>query len=355
MRKKRFLFVDLLRFVAIFLMFWDHGLKLFYNFATRTCWQEFFTRLFTELLVVTSLSSALFLFLVGFSLVISFQKHKDKKRKTWIKKKTKRGIILILLSYLLFFFKYGLTRKEALATSGILQLIGLFLIFGSWLFMISRKVRVILAILLNYLGLIIDFALRAKEIQIPLLNVYIFPFLPHGLYGLTGLLVAEGFFYWQEKETRKKYLKKLLWGSLIGLVVFVSAAELNPLLPFKLRHLTGGFWQPSIILVLYNSLIITAALALLAIFEEKLRKSLFLQKIGLFGQEALGIYFFQILLGYGVSQYLLKEARFAFWAPLLAVAVFCLLGWTIIKLQVKKTTFRSLGGIPRQEQCPTCS
>ena len=72
MTKKRLLFVDLLRFGAIFLMFWDRGIKLFFNFKGQWQW------LAEGILEITSLSSALFLFLVGFSLVLSYQRRQGK-------------------------------------------------------------------------------------------------------------------------------------------------------------------------------------------------------------------------------------------------------------------------------------
>ena len=67
MKQKRLVFVDLLRFLAIFLMFWDHALKLFYNFDQSAPSGQFFYDLAINILYLTALSSALFIFLVGFS------------------------------------------------------------------------------------------------------------------------------------------------------------------------------------------------------------------------------------------------------------------------------------------------
>jgi hypothetical protein len=289
-------------------------------------------------LEITSLSSALFLFLVGFCLVLSFEKN-QKSKAAWIWRKWRRGIWLIFLSYLLFFFKFNLEKLEAIANTGILQLIGLSLIIGSLFFLAQRKIRFFLILFSNYFLLLIDLALRTKEIQIPFLNVYFFPFLPNFSYVLSGILIAEGFFAWREKNMREKYLRNLFFGSLIFIVVLIGVANFDPFLIFRLRFLSGSTWQPLIILVIFNTLLIVASLSSLALGESKLAKIRLIRRTGLFGQEALNIYFFHILLGWGVSRYLLKGTLFGLWASLAAVIAFLLLGWGWIKLRKAKENY----------------
>jgi hypothetical protein len=330
--KKRLLGIDFIRFGAIFLMFWDHGLKLFYDFKTDSAWQNFLTNFSERVIEITSLSSALFLFLVGFCLVISFNRTKEKKT-IWIFKKWQKGFGLIFLSYFLFFFKFGGEKMEAIFTSGILQLIGLGRILGSFLFLVRKKIRIVFVATLSYLALVFDLTLRLKNLEIPLLNIHIFPLLPNIFYLFSGLLVAEGWFFWQEEKPRKKYLKKLLFGSLAGAMILILVGNGNPFEIWRSRFYTAGFWHPSAILVVFNTFLAILLLAALALVEEKIAKINLIKKAGLFGQEALSIYFFHILLGWGVSKYLLNSTKFGFWASLLAVIVFCSLGWIWIKLK----------------------
>ena len=185
----------------------------------------------------------------------------------------------------------------------------------------------------------LDLALRTKEIQIPFLNVYFFPFLPNFSYVLSGILIAEGFFAWREKNMREKYLRNLFFGSLVFIAVLVGVANFDPFLIFRLRYLSEGSWQPSIILVIFNTLLVVASLSSLALGENKLAKIRLMRKAGLFGQEALNIYFFHILLGWGVSKYLLKGTLFGLSASLVAVLAFLLLGWSWIKLRKAKENY----------------
>jgi len=330
MSRKRLLFIDFLRFWAIYLMFWDHSLKLFFNFRGRDFLAKFSSQIFSRILSYTSLSSALFLYLAGFSLFLSF-KHKSQSPIYWLSRKWKRGIILILFSYLLFFFTYGLERLDLVATSGILQLVGLITIFGSLIFLLPRKLRIILIILLNYLTLIIDLALRIKKINIPLLNANIFPILPHISYALTGILVAEAFFYFQEKNRLGKFLKNLLLFSLVGMAFLLSVVNFNPYLILEAKYTTNDFWQPQTGLVIFNTFLISGLFSIFALYEKKLAGSKLVKGVLLFGQEALPIYVLHIILGWGIARYLLKGMFFGFWAPLLGVAIFLLLGRTWIR------------------------
>ena len=138
---------------------------------------------------------------------------------------------------------------------------------------------------------------------------------------------------------REKYLRNLFFGSLIFITLLISLANFDPFFIFRLRFLSDGTWQPSIILVIFNTLLVVASLSSLALGENKLAKIRLMRKAGLFGQEALNIYFFHILLGWGVSKYLLKGTPFDLWASLVAVFAFLLLGWGWIKLRKAKENY----------------
>lgn len=332
--KKRILTIDFLRFGAIFLMFWDHAIKLFFNFG-----EGFWNQVVSQILNLTSLSSALFLFLVGFSLVLSFKNHQG-KIKRWILRKWRRGLILIIWSFILFFYRYNLDYKESMAASGVLELIGLSLISGSLLFLIKkRRGRLILLASLSYLILLTDWALRLKEVEIVLLNAGVFPILPHLFYVLAGMGAGEVWFLYQEKKALADFLKKLFWISLLGVLIIWAAAGFSLGLIFSLRFVTAGFWQPSIILVLFNTTLILFLLSFLALGEKRLVGWKGIRKMSLLGQEALNIYILHILLGWGVARYLLRGIRFGFGAVVLTVMAFCLLGWSWAKVRKIKGNY----------------
>lgn len=313
-------------------MFWDHALKLFYNFKSQNDWQKFFTNLADKILGVTSLSSGLFLFLAGFSLVISFYQFREKGKKGWLLKKWRRGAWLIFLAYLLFFFEFQLTRPEAWLTPGILALIGQSLILSSLFFYLQPGLRIGLVAFLSCSILLLDLIWRTKNVQLPGINTYIFPWLPHSFYFFSGFLTAEIFFY-QFKKNFAQNLRKLFWFSLIGLISLLSAFDFRPFFIFKARYVISGFWQPHLFLVVFNTLLITACLTWLAIREEKLQEIKLAKKVAALGQSALAIYFCHFLLGWGVRQYFLKEVKFGPWAPVSAVVIFTLLGKMIAGLK----------------------
>ncbi|HUW21284.1 MAG TPA: acyltransferase family protein [Candidatus Bathyarchaeia archaeon] len=335
MAKKRLLSIDFLRFWAIILMFWDHGLKLFYNFDTHVFMGAVFTRLAVDIINLTALSSAIFLFLSGFCLALSFNKHTHRGKTDWLWKKFKKGIWLIFLSYLLFFYEYNLAKINTIATSGILQLIGTGLIAGSILFLFSRKTRIIILIFLNYLTLMIDLALRLKGIVVPFLNVYNFPLLPSISYFLSGILIGDAYLIWLDKDKAVKNFKNLFLVSLAGVFVFLSAVNFNPYIIFDSRYLIAGFWQPSVALVIFNTFLIIAILSQLIIVENQLRKIDLIRQASLLGQETLAIYCFHILFVYGASKYVLKGATFGFWASLIAIAASLWISWRWVKIRLK--------------------
>lgn len=330
---KRLIFIDLLRFLAIYLMFWDHSLKLFYSPKGETGFP-----LVQLILGITSLSSALFLFLVGFSLVLSFNRFWPTKRSDlaeakpkenisdWVWTKAKRGLTLVGISYLLFIYTSPLGLVNLPLTSGVLQLIGITLIFLTLTYYLKKPTRLFLVIGLNLLIIAANYFLRLKGVEIAFLNQGNFPLLPHLSYSLTGLTTAELFIIFSEKRFS-------LWSvgvvSLVLILFFLSLANFNPFIIFESRYLTGNYWQPSGLLLVFNSLIIILLAALLALSEEKIKSLKLVRKIGQIGQEALNIYIWHILLLWGVGYYLLPYLKLNFSAIIIITTglVGLSLGW----------------------------
>jgi len=154
---------------------------------------------------------------------------------------------------------------------------------------------------------------------------------------LGGIWVGEGYYHYPKGKKGAKYKKNLFWGSVIGLAVLLSTVNFDPFLIFFSRYQTRDFWQPTIALVFFNLFLITTLFSIVAIWEKKLKKISLIRELSLLGQESLVIYVLHILLGYGVSRYILKGKTFPFWASLLAVAVFlrAAFKWIDIKSEVK--------------------
>ncbi|MFC1727053.1 acyltransferase family protein [Patescibacteria group bacterium] len=338
MKQKRLVFIDLLRFLAIFLMFWDHAIKLFYNFD-RANWQgPFFNNLSTSILLITPLSASLFLFLVGFCLCFSFHRKKQTKKLKWVFRKILKGVVLIALSFFLYYFRYdpGLTKIPA--TSGILQLIGSSYILIPMIMFLPKLIRLPLFLTLIITSPILDHVLRTGEVAIPLLNVLSFPFLPYITYVLGGILLAEGYRYFQKSPRKKIFFQGLAWSSLATIGFFLAFSNFDPLLIFRSYISIENHRLHSSLMVLYNLSIIVLVFSTLVRLEKLLSRIKLLKIPALIGKEALGIYVFHILLGWGASRYFLKEARFGFTYTLSAVLIFCLIGWGYAMLKKRFIT-----------------
>jgi hypothetical protein len=333
MAVKRLLYIDFFRFGAIFLMFWDHAIKFFYDSRPLTEATLFFNFIASKILGLTSLSSAIFLFLVGYCLGLSFERYRLKDKSSWFVKKFKRGLWLIFLSYLLFFFRMGSAIPATPTTTGILQLIGTAVILGSWFYYFPRAARWGMLIFFNLLVLMLDFSLRAKGIAIPLLNTELFPLLPSVSYVFTGMLVAEGFFSIRAVQKKKVFYQWLLAASSVGTLLFLIVFNFNLFQIFQLRHHVGDYWQPSLTLMAFNTLICLGLFAYLALMENQLKKVNLVRKLGMLGQKALAIYFFHFGLAILFARYLLKGAKFGYEVVFLAVVGFMLVGWGWVKLR----------------------
>jgi uncharacterized membrane protein len=325
-KAERYVFVDLMRFLAIFLMFADHSIKLFYNFQPDNSFSYLFYEIAKYTLLITTFSAPLFLFLVGTSVVLSFN---NKPRNiNWLKRKTKRGVFLILASFALYFYQSGIS--EIPYTSGILQLIGVSLIIASVLMFISRKFRLLLFALLTLITLTTHSTLSATDVRIQILTMSNFPFLPYIAYVFAGGFIAESYFRYKNKKNFQKILAAV--STLVSLF-FIFLSGFNPFLIAASYSVVNNYMiQSSLTVIFYISLLTLLFLGLSRI-ENYLRNNYLIKQAGLIGREALNIYILHILVGWGVSRYLLDEAKFGFWAAVLSLISFTLMGWLWVKLK----------------------
>ena len=171
------------------------------------------------------------------------------------------------------------------------------------------------------------------------MNVYIFPLLPGSAYTLTGLVLAEGFWHFYQRLEFKKYLQLIFLTSIILVLSFAWVNNFQVFKIFNSRHVIFGIWHPTVILVTFNLFLMTALVSFLGLIEEKIKRFGLVKNIGLFGQEALKIYFFHVLLGWGIGKYLFPNLKFGLEGPILGVLAFIFLGEIIIALSPKNLDY----------------
>ncbi len=134
--------LDVYRGIAVVMMFVVHARRLQSPQSYRGAGEaslEFFMR-------IEPFIAASFLFLAGYSLVLSVAK--SGSRREWFLRMSRRSLVLYALSVLLYVLQYGVDLPDLLASSGILQAIAVAIV-GVSLCLTSRDPRVPLALLLG--------------------------------------------------------------------------------------------------------------------------------------------------------------------------------------------------------------
>ncbi|MBN2544844.1 MAG: DUF1624 domain-containing protein [Spirochaetes bacterium] len=173
--------IDLLRLIAIFYMFFQH---MVLSLLIQNENQGAILFLFN----LVPICPALFLFVSGFSITILLNKY---EKNMLYKKLIKRGFLLIIISFFLFFFENGLQFPDIFFASGILNTIGLMIIISSFIILLPYKIIITTMIILILLSIHIIFEI---------FNIKLFPFnnafepiIPTVTFGFIGLLF--GFFH----------------------------------------------------------------------------------------------------------------------------------------------------------------
>ena len=235
---------------------------------------------------------------------------------------------MIIASFALYFYQSGVSIIPY--TSGILQLIGVSLIIASVLMFVNEKYRLLLFALLTLITLIAHSTFTASGVNIPVLNMSNFPLLPYVAYVFAGSFIAESYFRYKNNNNCQKLLAAI---STLIAIFFIFLSGFNPFLIAASYSVVNNYMiQSSLTVIFYISLLTLLFLALSKL-DNYLRKNYLIKQAGLIGREALNIYILHILVGWGVSRYLLNEAKFDFWAAILSIIGFTIMGWLWVKLK----------------------
>lgn len=160
---------------------------------------------------------ALFLFVAGFSINISYNKTLENNKNQFITHLFKKGLILILSALLLFVIEYGFQLPDMLISSGILNSIGwLIIICALFLFLPHKKIFVSVFIIILIAA---TYLLEIKNIYIVPFNYGYEPMSPTIIFGFIGFFV--GLLYNEFKDNLKKERLFVLMIGFISLSAFI--------------------------------------------------------------------------------------------------------------------------------------
>ncbi|MFA5029162.1 MAG: heparan-alpha-glucosaminide N-acetyltransferase domain-containing protein [Patescibacteria group bacterium] len=303
---KRLDFLDYWRGWAIVLMVFNHTARWWLESATLGALQErvvYFT---------VTLAAPFFLFLVGFSLALSFFRAREAKRLPSAKivvKYLKRGLFIIILGYVFNFLI--LTSQNSILRGQVLQAIGSTIILAiPFLFLSQKKffqfVFLALALAIVFFGPI-AFSLSVSAPLLEKINWFFtaFPLIPWFGFALLGLVLGRIFLELRDNQ------KKLAWFfgvlgflGVIGLAIAFVGKELfldGYFFAFGHDFVVNAWWAPKGLTVFW-------VLGMIFIF---LVGCYFLDQFGKWritwlknlGQTALMIYFAHHLIGLDLLSY----------------------------------------------------
>ncbi len=208
MQRKKY--IDLLRQIAIFYMFFFHVVLILLPEAE-------INGVMRVLFDIVPLDAALFLFLSGFSLTLSLCKHKDLPALQLAKNKVKRGLLLILAAGSLFLLQLGVQLPDMLICSGILNTIGWLCVIGGLLVMLPHQ-KIIISLLIAGL-LVFTFGCEYYEIFFIPFNWGYEPMSPTIIFGLIGMLC--GLFYnLSDHEKQKRNITIIIGAAGAALLIY---------------------------------------------------------------------------------------------------------------------------------------
>jgi peptidoglycan/LPS O-acetylase OafA/YrhL len=175
---QRIRYIDFLRQVAIYYMFFFHTVLVLLP-------QEQIKGVIGFFYDIVPLDAALFLFLAGFSLTLSLGKHAELSAFGFLQKKIKRGLLLIFAAAFLFFMEFGIQLPDMLISSGILNTIGILCIAGGLVLLVPRR-RIILGLLIAALCLVTFFCEYYSVFTVPF-NWGYEPWSPTIIFGFIGI------------------------------------------------------------------------------------------------------------------------------------------------------------------------
>jgi len=301
---RRILFIDALRGFALFLMVLNHA-AIYLLTQTLDPGRHYLVYL------TISLSAPLFLFLVGFSLTLSFYRGRTAPLDTrpvhyW--RYLKRGLGLLLAGYAL---NIVIAPHEPFYSGGILQTIGISIILLTPLLskLQQRKFRdgvLIMAFLLYLLFVYAQPGIVAWSVRHPLMAHLFFEGYPPWPWISMVLIGLHSGYKWVEVENQANSVRRhLLQMQTLGIVCLTIYFSVNVLqghmLNFNIYHdyIINGHWLPSSITVFWIiGMTLTGFTVMYRIFTNRYR---YLRWLTVLGQSAFILYVVHLLVIVGMA------------------------------------------------------
>lgn len=311
-KSKNHLFsLDLLRGIAIVLMFITHGTRLYlsevknFKILVETSMLDSFLNFF---LIIEPFTSALFLFLVGYSLSLSKQTFKGEN---WALKNLKRSGELYLIGFIFFFLEKGFQWPDLFLSPSILSCIAISIVSLTALIELNK----------NYLWVVTTIGVFAISFLIE--DKYLVTGLNGGFGGVFPLILFSFLGYYTSKASNKNMFFLIGLSAIFWLVpgkwvayypTFYKAFPTGETgLDFIKYLISGGevvnykitFWNHTVLSVLRLMSPILLSFFILQKYQEKLKLKVYHQQLALLGRNSLVLYVYHLTF----------------------IAVFSLLGW----------------------------
>ena len=286
--KDRYFIIDFFRFIAIILMFITHTYRIqISEFTPETNIQLFVNNIFNFFMYIEPFTSALFLFLVGFSFKMSLE-HTKLNINDWKRYHLKKGFKLILISFLLYipYHSFNIKIYEIIFSSGILAVIGISLITLS---IFKDFLNIFFTIVLA-----ISFILEYYNVNIIGLNAGAGNLFPTILYSLIG------YFSYNYSKIKIKFIDIFFLFIIIGIVFTIQPnfrynvdySENNfNLLSLQIEQGISSIWNHSTLGFIFNSFILFI-FSKFFLIKTKINNKL----ITTISKHSLQMYIFHILL-----------------------------------------------------------
>lgn len=343
--------LNIYRALAIFMMMAAHSIRIQSNFPELAqqrhgaTWFDHFLLLFID---IEPIISAMFLFIAGFSLTLSFFKLKDSTQsRRWLKKIAQRATGLYGIAIIFFIAEYGLQWPDLLVSAGVLGTIGLSILLSAVLLVYGHGYKGLAAA--TVICLLVTYMLESEQWQVTGLNAGAGGHLPlvvmgfiGTLYGIcyrhygdnglvAGLAVAAAFailtmvidypnvfvyqsqFHWYAAAPEQQFIQSLL---------HLFSSEPAP----NVR--VAGFWNHASVFPLRYTVIIVLLLilAIKLIRQSSHRAMIFLNALGSYG---LTIYVFHLVILAGLEVTGIKPTTG--WQTLLLIFALMLAGYRLIR------------------------
>lgn len=182
--------LNIYRAVAIFMMMAAHSIRVQENFSTIFRDRDnasLFDRFLLIFIDIEPIISALFLFIAGFSLTLSYARLKNPERKNqWFIKICQRAAWLYGIAVLFFVAEYGFQWPDMLVSAGVLGTIALSIVLSAALLLYGYQYKGLS--LATLVCLMLSYVLESQHWQITGLNAGAGGHIPLIVMGFIGTL-----------------------------------------------------------------------------------------------------------------------------------------------------------------------